>query len=132
MGYRLKLRWCEGKTPGDTRVVYFPGGFQLYVIRKDDDWRDTKQWRVWWGEYHRLPQKIVWRKVSRPQRARPIPEIQGLTDVWFKTRGDAQRAAENIFFPITEIAHLLLSSTTAFSIEGALKPRPIRKKAKQP
>lgn len=110
----MKLDWQKNKGEvtelKDHRAVYFPGGFQLYVINHDYLWNSTKQWRVWWGG------------ASNGNHAyRPSPPIKGLTDKWFKTRREAMEAAERIFVPMIEIAPKLFSVKTAVSAEAVIR-----------
>lgn len=99
----MKLNWRPA-TDKDEVYVYFPGGFQLYVICRDERlWKKTDKWRVWYGNNY--------------------PQIRGLTDVWFSTRVQAQVAAERIFVPMITIAPLLCRAEVRIGAESALKNR---------
>ena len=94
----MKLRW--NKSSEGNLCVFFPGGFQLYVICENKAWKKTNRWRVWWGDNE--------------------PQIKGLSDVWFKTVKEAQRAAEVIFVPMVEISKSLVKVTVVVSARDVL------------
>jgi len=109
----IQLAWSDykavGEPPNDSRHVHFPGGFQLYVVRHDRHFRLTKTWRVMWYD---------------------APPMRGLTDRRFRTRRDAQRAAERVFVPLCTIAPQLVGVkvTKTVGVEGALRPPKRRKR----
>jgi hypothetical protein len=109
----MKLQWYESNK--NSLCVYFPGGFQLYVICEDKVRKKTNRWRVWWSDNG--------------------PKIKGLSDVWFKTPKEAQRAAEAIFVPMVEISRRLVEVTVTVSAKDALlkstdKPKKLKPRRK--
>ena len=84
---RLHLPWSDYKSMDGSRSVYFAGGLWLYVINHDHKHRPTDRWRVLWY-------------VGQDEGV-----MRGLTDKRFKTRYQAQLAAERVFVPISKIAH---------------------------
>lgn len=93
----LRLNWEKRE---DCRTVFFDGGFQLCVLNKDNAWRPTSRWRVWWGKDE--------------------PQIRGLTDRWFRSPRAAQYAAERVFVPMLTIGPKLFKVKTSVSGNGAL------------
>lgn len=86
----MKLIWSNYKSSNGSLGVYFPGGFQLFVQCEDGSWKPTKRWRVWWGKGESVP-------------------VRGLQGKWFRTRGEAQRAAEAVFVPLALFAPSLVA-----------------------
>lgn len=86
MSRKLKLDWTDYKSIEGSRSVWFSGdgrGFVLYVVCHDHHFKATKKWRVHWYD---------------------LPPIKGLSDKRFRSRLDAQRAAERVFVPMLQIA----------------------------
>lgn len=98
---RLRLKWDDYKSDNDSRCVHFPGGFQLYALRRrqfrDGRWFVNRHWSVWWGDGY-------------PE----TPEMTKLHLRKFSTRGAAQIAAERVFVPMALIAAELIAIPRAF------------------
>ena len=95
----MRLIWSDYKSDSGSLVVYFPGGFQLSVHRHNDDWKLTKQWRVWWNRGKRS---------AVPFEVPETPEMKRLYTRWFPARRAAQKAAEDIFVPMALLASSLV------------------------
>lgn len=80
---KKRLIWTDYKSINGSRSAWWAGGFTVYVVRHDDNFNLTDTWRVKWYD---------------------APEIKSLTRARFKTRSAAQRAAEEVFVPMLDIA----------------------------
>lgn len=102
----IRLNWEVRK---GYLTVFFDGGFQLSVLQRDNAWRPTKRWRVWYGTDE--------------------PPIRGLTDRWFRSARAAQYAAERVFVPMLTIAPKLLRVEASITGSGAWlhEPKPIKR-----